>query len=462
MRMARQRNDMAIDPKIFKAYDVRGLMSEVTPEAAERVARAVVRYTGASTVVVGRDMRETSPALAEAVMRGVSASGADVIDIGLTSTPMFYYAVGMQFESDPSAGAGIMVTASHNPKEYNGLKIVRGNLLPIGEGSGMEEIRDLALAGEFADSAEGNVLEIDVREEYVEKHLSLVPKRDIGSPSAVFDAGNGMAGWSSIALLEAYGLLRHGKKLFFDLDGNFPNHVPNPLVVENLAAVIAAVKKENADLGVSYDGDADRVGFVDENGQPVRGDIVGAIIAREVLRLHPGKSVLWDIRCSRVVAEEIAAAGGVPVMSRVGHAFIKKQMREIGACFAGELSTHYYFSDFYVAESSDLAMLYVLSAMKRSGKKLSELAAPLMRYRHSGEINFQIKDKAGLMKELERRLGEGAEISRIDGLRFDHEHWWFNVRPSNTEPLVRLNLEAETEGEMKSRVEEISEIIKGF
>lgn len=454
---------MNIDPKIFKAYDVRGLSSEIVPEVAERVGRAVITMTGASVVVVGRDMRETSPELLKALIFGITSSGADVVDIGLTSTPMFYYAVGAQFADAPERGAGVMVTASHNPKEYNGFKIVRGNLAPVGEGSGMDRIRDLAIAGQFGDAPVGNTLEIDVREEYVAKHLELVPRRDIGSPKVVFDAGNGMAGYVAVEIIKAYGLDRHCKKLFFDLDGNFPNHEPNPIKPENMAALIAKVRSEGADLGVAYDGDADRVGFVDETGEPVRGDLVTALLAPEILKRYPNTPVLFDVRSSRAVSEAVLAASGKPVMCKVGHAFIKNQMREVGSYFAGELSTHYYFKDFFTAESSDLAMLLLLALMKRTGKKLSELAAPFRKYSHSGEINFPVKDKAGLMKKMEETYGPKADgVVKIDGLRFDFADWWFNVRFSNTEPLARLNLEAGSPEAMRAKVEEISNIIKSF
>ena len=459
---------MKINPKIFKAYDIRGLSgSEITPELAELVGRAVVAYTKATVVVVGRDMRLDSPELAAAVIKGITAAGADAVDIGLTSTPMFYYAVGAQFlgDDDPSAlaGAGIMVTASHNPKEYNGFKMVLGSLSPIGEGSGMEQIRDLVIAGNFTDAPEGNVMEADVREEFVAKHLSIIPRRDVGQPRVVYDAGNGMAGYVAPEIIKAYGLEKKCRKMFFDLDGSFPNHPADPLNPENLAAVIAMVKKEGADLGVAYDGDADRVRMIDETGAPIGGDIMTAFLAGEVLRQHPGATVLYDVRSSRAVPEAITLAGGQPVMCRVGHAFIKKQMREDGAWFAGELSTHYYFRDFFIAESSDLAVLYALAGMKRSGKKISELIAPLNKYFHSDEINFSVGDKKALLARFDEKYAPLASATiRIDGLRFEFPTWWFNIRASNTEPLVRLNLEAQTKEEMDAKVAEVAEIIKQF
>ena len=447
-----------IEPKIFKAYDIRGLSpGELTVEIAERVGRAVVEFTAAGVVVVGRDMRTTSSELAKAVIAGVLKSGADVVDIGLTSTPQFYYAVGAQF-SGGGVGAGIMITASHNPKEYNGFKMVRGNLLPIGEGSGMAQIQELVIDGKFSDKPEGTVMEIDVRDEYVQAHIELVPRALIGKPTVVIDAGNGMAGHTLPALLDEYRL--KAERLFFELDGTFPNHEANPVKIETLAALIAEVRKQNADLGVSFDGDADRVGFCDETGTPVRGDIMTALLAGEVLKEHPGAPVLYDVRSSWAVKEAIEAAGGTAVMCRVGHAFIKSKLRELDACFGGELSAHYYFQDFYGVESSDLAMLYVLRAMNKGKRKLSELVAPLLRYHHSGEINFTVKDKDALMKRVEKKFSNGAvSVSKIDGIRIEYGSWWFNVRASNTEPLVRLNLEAKTKEEMEKRIEELSEFI---
>lgn len=466
---------MKIEPKIFKAYDIRGLASnEITPEVAERTGRAVVKLTQADVVVVGRDMRKTSPELLKALIAGITAAGADVINIGLASTPLFYYAVGRQFEDEgnPStssglglapSGAGIMVTASHNPKEYNGLKMERGNVLSIGAGSGMEEIKDMVMNAEFTDGPEGNVMEIDARQEYVDHHLEIVPRRDIGSPRIVLDAGNGMSGHVTPLILKAYGLDRKCKKLFFDPDGSFPNHEPNPVKPENLVWVIEAVKKEKADLGVAFDGDSDRVGFVDETGAIVRGDIMTALIATEVLRKYPGSSVVYNLVSSNVVKETIAAAGGKPVMSAVGHAFIKEMMHKTNACFAGEPSTHYFFKDFFYAESSDMAMLLALKIMKRTGKKLSELVAPLMKYFHSGEINFKINDKEGLMKKLEEKYSSLAtDIIKIDGLRCEFGSWWFSVRASNTEPLVRLNVEAKSKEELDAKVGELTKMVESF
>ncbi len=446
---------MKIEPKIFKAYDIRGLASnEITTELAERVGRAMVEYTGADVLVVGRDMRQTSPELANALIKGIVSSGADIVDIGLASTPLFYYAIGMH------AAPGVMVTASHNPKGYNGFKLERSDVSSIGAGSGMEKIRDLVVKNEFADRAQGNIVEIDMREEYVARHLAIVPRRDIGSPAVVWDAGNGMAGHDAPAIIKAYGLEKKGKKLFFELDGAFPNHVPNPVEPENLVALIDAVRKQKAGLGVAFDGDADRVGFVDENGAPVRGDLVTALIAAETLRARPGAAVVYDVRSSNAVREAIAASGGKPVVCKVGHSFIKAKMRETDACVGGEYSMHYYFKDMFFAESSDLAVLMILKAMKRTGKKLSELVAPLLRYFHSGEINFEAKDKEAVIKRLEDGYASRAkDVLRIDGLRCDFDSWWFSVRASNTEPLVRLNLEAKSRKEMDAKVGEVSKLI---
>jgi phosphomannomutase len=452
---------MPIDSKIFKAYDIRGLAEEVTPELAERVGRAIVAFTGADCVVVGRDMRSSSPALLKAVIDGVTKAGADAVNIGLASTPLFYYAVGTQFADAPERGAGIMVTASHNPKEYNGMKLERGDVTSICAGGGMEEIRDMVLGGKFADAAEGNVIEIDAREEYIDTLLSIIPKREIGGSRVVCDAGNGMAGHVAPLVMKAYGLDKRGRKLFFELDGSFPNHPPNPIHPENLAALKAAVLKEGAELGVAFDGDADRVGFLDEKGNAVSGDIITALLAGEMLRKDPGGTIVYDAASGRAVPDAVKAAGGVAMMSKVGHSFMKLKMRETGACFAGERSTHYYFRDLFCAESSDLAMLSLLGLMKRTGRRLSELAAPLLsKYHHSGEINFRADDKEAVMKRLEEKYAPLCrELIRLDGLRFEFDSWWFGVRASNTEPLIRLNLEASSDQEMKEKTGEVSKII---
>ena len=449
---------------MFKAYDIRGLSpQDLDEDAAYRIGQAAVKFTKAKALVVGKDMRETTPRLFEAFARGALSQGADVIDIGLVTTPMFYFAVGDYELHD----AGVMVTASHNPKEYNGFKLCYGDVLPIGGESGMSEVRDLALAGPYPGGPEGVVVETDIREAYLEKLFKMVDVRKLRSLKVVADCGNGMEG---IVIEDIFRRLPQCEftGMFLDLDGGFPNHEANPLKEETLDALKKKIHEVKADLGVAFDGDGDRVGLVDELGQVVRGDIIVALLAPKLLKREPGATVFYDVRESMAVAEEIERAGGRAVMCRVGHGLIKPQMRKENALFAGELSNHFYFRDFFNAESSDLVMLLVFELLSETGKKLSELVAPLMRYFHSGEINSEVADKDAVLAKLEEVYGhEAATITKIDGIRMDfrdenrpQDDWWFNVRPSNTEPLLRLNLEAKSPEKMAEKREELLKIIR--
>lgn len=455
---------MNIDPKIFKAYDIRGLAPEqVTEEVGYRVGQIMVRFTGAKTVAVGRDMRDTSPALFEAVAEGVMSQGADVVDIGLVATPMFYHGVGAHEDHE----AGIMVTASHNPSEYNGMKLCHGNVAPIGSGSGMEEIRDMALKGRLPEAEEkGSMRSLDIRQGFLDKVFSIVDPRSLKPMKVVIDTANGMEGVIIEDIIKRIPQVEF-HTMFLELDGRFPNHEANPLKEETLDQLKAKMKEIGADLGIAYDGDGDRIGFVDETGETVRGDIIVALLAPRMMEDEPeGTPILYDVRESMVVAEEIEKAGGTPMMSRVGHGLIKPQMREVGAVFAGELSNHFYFRDFHFAEASDWVMLLFMELMTKTGKPLSELVAPLKRYHHSGEINSEVEDKQGVMDRLEAMYGADAkEVTKIDGIRLDFEgddgKWWFNVRPSNTESLLRLNLEAETKEVMEAKRDALLAIIRG-
>ncbi|MBI4457872.1 phosphomannomutase/phosphoglucomutase [Candidatus Uhrbacteria bacterium] len=450
-----------MNTSIFKAYDIRGLSpQELDADTAYRVGQAVVKFTRASTVVVGRDMRDTSPALFEAVARGIMSQGADVVDIGLVTTPMFYFAVAEYDLHD----AGMMITASHNPKEYNGLKLCYDDALPIGAASGMDEIRDLALAGPYPEKKSGTMVETDIREDYVAKLLAMIDVRKLERMNVVVDTANGMEG---CVIADIFGRVRNVTMtgLFLDLDGAFPNHEANPLKEETLEALKAKVRELRAHAGFAFDGDGDRVGLVDEQGENVRGDLLLALVAGKLLRDNPGQAVLYDVRCSLAVAEEIERAGGVPTMCRVGHGFIKPQMREMGALFAGELSNHFYFRDMYGAESTDLVMLTILELLSETGKPLSELVAPLKRYHHSGEINSKVAGVAAVMARLEQTYAhEAAAVTKIDGLRLDfggdQGRWWFSVRASNTEPLLRLNVEAADREMMEKRRDELLALIR--
>lgn len=446
---------MSINSSIFKAYDIRGIYPrDLNEEVAYFVGRAIVVLTGAKTVVVGYDARFSSDSLVKAVIKGVTEQGADAVNIGLVTTPMLNFAVAEY----PEHEAGIMVTASHNPKEYNGLKLCYGNALPIGENTGMAELKKLVLEEKFFAAVPGKILKKEILDAYVEKVLSLIDVKNIKPLKIVVDTANAVG---AIPLPEFF------KKipcqlipLYFELDGNFPNHEANPLKEETLVDLKKKVLEESADLGVAIDGDADRIGFVDEKGETVRADLILTLITKKLLEEKPGELVLYDVRSSRIAREVVEKAGGRAEMCRVGHALIKKQMWDNGALFAGEFSSHFYYRDFYNVESGDLTMLKLLEIISLSGRKFSEIVAPLLRYHHSGEINFEVSDKEGKMKELEEKYGATAsEISHLDGVRLDFSNWWFNVRPSNTEPLLRLNLEAKTKELMEEKKKELTEII---
>jgi phosphomannomutase len=426
---------------IFKAYDIRGVVpDELSAEDAERIGCAAARFFGGAALAVGRDARSHSPALRGALVRGITEAGADVVDLGLVSTPMLYFAVDRL-----GLGGGVMVTASHNPAEYNGFKLCGRNAVPVGEATGLRQIERLAAAAAAADAGgraarAGSVRSEDVRDAYVE-HLLAVGS---GRPAlrVALDCGNGMAGVGLEPLLARLPLAT--ERLFFEPDGKFPNHPADPLRVENLEALREAVRRTRADFGAAFDGDGDRAIFVDERAEPVSSDLVTALLARSQLRRRPGGKVLYDLRSSRAVPEAIRAAGGVPEMCRVGHSFVKAQMRESGAVFAGELSGHFYFrfSDTLVADDGSAAFVALLDVLAEERRPLSELIAPLRRYAASGEISRRVADPAGLLAAIEaEHRGGAARISHLDGLLVEYDTWWFNLRPSNTEPVLRLNLE---------------------
>jgi phosphomannomutase len=423
---------------IFKAYDIRGIVpDELDATLAHRIGRATARHLAASRLAVGRDARTHSAELHAALVRGITEEGVDVVDIGLCSTPMLYYAT----ESLGTSG-GVMLTASHNPGQYNGFKICREHAIPVGEASGLKEIE--ALTATAADdppaSTPGRVSEADVREGYAEHVLAVGQGRP--ALKVAVDCANGMASVGLEGVLARLDL--DVERLYFEPDGTFPNHEADPLKVENLADVAAAVRRTDADFGVAFDGDGDRAVFVDERGEPISSDLVTALLARAALARTPGGLVLYDLRSSRVTGEEIEAAGGQARMCRVGHSFVKAQMREEGAIFAGELSGHFYFrfSDDLMADDGTAAFVALLDVLARAGKPLSEVVAPLRRYSASGEINSRVEDVPGLLAAIEAEHSDG-EISHLDGLLVRYPDWWFNLRPSNTEPVLRLNLEAD-------------------
>jgi len=447
---------MDFNPEIFKAYDIRGLVDkDFDLEFVETLGRAFVTLTGAKVIVAGRDMRGTSPLYFEALSRGMMKQGADVIDIGMVSTPMFYFAV----ENYDLHEAGIMVTASHNPSEYNGFKMTREQpSMAIGRGAGMEELKALVEKNTFEEAKEGTLVQTDITEDYLEKLFTLVPPERIkkGLKVAV-DAGNGMDGVILPKIFER--LECDVTKLYWEPDGTFPNHEANPLKTETLADLQAKMKEVGADIGVAFDGDGDRVGFVDEKGKPVRGDLLIALLANILLPGCENKTVAYDTRCGNTVKEEVEKNGGKVLFTPVGHALIKPIVMREKACFGGELSMHYYFPAYGAAENSDYLMLVILQLVSEKGP-LSEIMKPYDRYFHSGEINFKVTDKEAKIAEVKAKYADSATtVTEIDGIRIDFDDWWLSVRQSNTEPLLRLNLEAETAELMETKKAELSALL---
>jgi phosphomannomutase len=461
---ARLRSGPVLDPKVFKAYDVRGIYpTELDEEGARAIGRAYVEEFEPRRIAIGRDMRTMAPAMAAAAIEGAAAAGAIVLDLGMVGTEMVYLAVG-----ELGLDGGIAVTASHNPKEYTGMKIVRAGALPVGGDSGLLDVRDRALAesGVSASQAtghgeKGRVEQYDVWPGYVERVLSFVDPRAIRPLRIVIDAANGMGGAMLPPVLERLPAVTT-VRCHFEPDGTFPNHEPNPLLPENRAFVVAKTLEERADFGVAFDGDADRCFFVDDTGEFVPGDFVTALLAESVLEKEPGGKVIYDVRASWAVPETIERAGGVPLVNRVGHAFIKHRMREEDAVFGGEVSGHYYFRDFSQADSGMVPFLLMLELVSKRGRKLSEiLASYRSRYFITGELNTPVPDVARKLRDLEDRFGGEGRVSHLDGVSVDGGDWHMNVRPSNTEPLLRLNLEARTPELMERKRDEVLAAIRG-
>lgn len=457
---------MTIPAHIFKAYDIRGLAeTELSPELAYRLGRAFVIFLRnhnliqpGQAVVVGKDMRLTSTELQHAVMQGVSDEQVAVIDIGLVSTPLFNFACANYSEH----AGGIMVTASHNPAKYNGFKMTLGNGLPVGEAFGMAEIKELVLnsVAHVPEVGGSRVATKDVLGDYLEKMFTIISRDTIRPLKIVIDAGNGMAKVTFVELLKRLPI--KVEYLFLEPDGNFPNHEANPLKVDTLRDLQKKVVEVGADFGFALDGDADRVGLVDEKGSVVEASFVGALIGLEVLRTHPQAHMLYDLRSSMIVPEVWRAQGATVEMCKVGHANIKKALKENGGMFASELSLHLYYHDTFDVESTDLSLLYVLHMVSREQKPLSELVMPLRKYFHSGEINFEIEDKHEALGRIEKKYADYAlEISHLDGLWMRFDWGWLSVRLSNTEPVVRLNLETASAEMTKEKISEISDVIMG-
>jgi phosphomannomutase len=439
--------------RIFKAYDVRGVVpDDLDEDIARRIGAAFAEWSGGPHVVIGRDCRLSSPDLAAALSDGITSRGIGVIDLGLASTDLLYFASGSLDLP------GIMLTASHNPKQYNGLKFCLAGAKPVGEESGLLDVRalteqDLPPAGE-----PGTVEHRDLLPAYVEHVLTFLDASQMRPLTVAIDTANGMGGLVAPAVFERLPFELH--HLFPELDGTFPNHPADPIDPENQRDLRAAVLQHEADIGLAFDGDADRVFLIDERGQDVSGSIVTALVAKAMLEREPGASIIFNVICSWAVREVIAENGGVPVRTRVGHSFIKQVMAETGAIFGGEHSGHYYFRENYRADSGLIAAVIVLAQLSEANVPLSELLAPFRRYSASGEINTEVKDPLATIELVAEAFRDG-EQDRLDGLTVEFEDWWCNVRPSNTEPLLRLNVEARTDELLREKTAMVLEIIRG-
>jgi phosphomannomutase len=448
-----------IDPAIFKAYDVRAIYpGQINGEVARRVGRAFVDYLGGAPrrIAVGRDVRLSSPEIAGGFIEGARSEGAEITDIGVVGTDMLYFHVASQ-----DLDGGAIVTASHNPKEYNGIKMVRRGALALSGDAGIKEIREAIVAGRFADkgSREGTVAHRTISDEYANHCLKFIDVSKVRPLKVVLDPGNGMGAIGATALYKRLPL--DLVKMYFDLDGTFPNHPPDPLEEPNRREIMERVGREKADLGIAWDGDADRCFFIDDTGEFVPGDFATALLAEGFLRKQPGSKIVYDVRASRAVRDRVEAAGGVALMNRVGHAFIKKRMRDENAVFGGEVSGHFYFRDNWYADNGQIPALLILEMLGATGKRFSELLAPLRsKYFISGEINSKVEDVPAAVRRLEERYRDGT-ITRLDGISVDYPDWHFNVRPSNTEPLLRLNLEAYSRDEMERRRDDVLKVIRG-
>lgn len=438
-----------INEKIFKAYDVRAIYgSELTDEAAYAIGRAFAQYINAKTIAIGRDNRESSPTLFREVTRGIQDAGVDVIDLDIVTTPMVYYASTIL----PVEGA-VIVTASHSPKEYNGMKLAHKNAIHIGIDTGLSDIKDIAMAEDFLMSEKiGSMRAVDIKEPFYNKLLSFA---DMGESkfTIVTDTANAVGAIE----LEIYRSLSSNitlHTLFEEMDSEFPNHEANPHKAETLVELQNEVLAKKADIGVAYDGDADRVGFVDDNGTVVTSDVIFAIIARELLAKNPGSTLLYDLRSTKAIAEIIEGLGGVAHESPIGGPKIKKQMREEQALAAAELTGHFNYKEMSYAESSTLTVILLLNVLGKTNKKLSELASEVRKYHHSGEINFTVSDASKVLATLQETYAEGAQKTN-NGFRVRYDDWWFLLRISNTEPVIRLVVEADTQELLEEKKTEL-------
>jgi phosphomannomutase len=435
---------------VFKAYDVRGRTDngEVTPDLYRKIGGAFLLLVEADEVAVGRDCRESSDALFEALVEGITTAGADVVDLGEVPTDLVY------FYSGKYSVPGAMITASHNPPQYNGLKLCRAGAAPVGAETGLEVIRKAVIAGETRQSgSHGAIRSVDAIDDYVDHLLGIVDGSTIGPLQVAVDGGNGMAGVTIEKVFARVEATLDG--IYLEPDGTFPNHPADPIQPENLRDLIEKVADGGHDLGVAFDGDADRAFFIDDNAEAVSGSTVTALIARWMLERHPGASIIHNLITSRAVPETIRAAGGTPIRTRVGHSYIKQVMAESGAVFGGEHSGHYYFADNFRADSGMLAMLILLRVISEAARPLSALRREVEPYRASGEINFVVSDTESAMERVDAMYPDATK-DRVDGLTIDLGNVWFNLRPSNTEPLLRLNVESADEHALESTVDELA------
>jgi phosphomannomutase len=454
-----------VPAEIFKAYDIRGVHpDQMDEDVAEQIGRAFARVLSDLSgkpaaelrLGLGRDMRLQAPAMAARYRAGMVAEGAAVIDAGMVGTEMLYWLVGAR-ELD----GGLMCTASHNPAKYTGAKLVERGAVALSGDRGIGEIRDLVLSGALGEApGGGSYEEVDIYADFQETALKLIDPSAIRPMKVVLDGGNGMAGPMVGPILDRLEKLEL-VKTYWTPDGTFPDHEPNPLLEENRRFIIDTVRSEGAELGIAWDGDADRCFFIDDTGEFVAGDFLTALLAASVLEKQPGADILYDVRASRAVADTVERLGGRALVNRVGHAFFKTRMRDEGGAFGGEVSGHYYFADFYNADSGTIPALLILELLSKQGKKLSELVGELRsEYFISGEINSEVEDQQAKMDEIAERYSDG-EISTLDGISVDYDDWHFNVRPSNTEPLLRLNLESlVSQQDMERRRDEVLELIR--
>ena len=451
---------MPINPNIFKAYDVRGLYpQEVNEEAARLIGRGFVAYLNAKRIAVSRDMRLSSPSMAAAFIEGARDQGADVVDYGMMGTDMLYFAVARDRHD-----GGVQITASHNPKEYNGIKMVRQEAFPLSGEAGINDIRDMIAANQLPPpaAARGSLTHASVVADYVTHVLSFIDTSIIKPFNVVLDAGSGIAGMVA-PLLFAHIPTRRLTTLCFEVDGTFPNHEANPLIEENRRDITERVIAEKADIGIAWDGDADRCFFLDGDGEFIAGDFVTALLAEAFLIKHPGSKIVYDVRASYAVKDTAARYGSEALMNRVGHAFFKRRMREDNAIFGGEVTGHYYFRDNFYADNGFIPALLILELMSRKNMTLRELLAPLReKYFISGEINTRVSD----MKKAQEKIDglsaryQAGKVYTMDGVSAEFPDWHFNVRGSNTEPMLRLNLEATTQAEMERRRDEVLAFIR--